>query len=63
MRLEDTLPPVPDAAGRILRPRREAGLPGLPWAIRRRLTLEHLLALLLGLLVLVVHDVPYILTT
>jgi hypothetical protein len=32
-------------------------------AIRRRLTLEHLLALVLGLLVLVVHDVPYILTT
>jgi len=31
-------------------------------AIRRRLTLEHLLALLLGLLVLVVHDVPYILS-
>jgi hypothetical protein len=32
-------------------------------AVRRRLTPEHLLALLLGLLVLVVHDVPYILTT
>ena len=32
-------------------------------AVRRRLTLEHLLALVLGLLVLVVHDVPYILTT
>jgi len=31
-------------------------------AIRRRLTLEHLLALVFGLLVLVVHDVPYILT-
>ncbi len=35
---------------------------GLGGAIRRRLTLEHLLALVLGLLVLVVHDVPYILT-
>jgi hypothetical protein len=63
LRLEDTIPPVPHAA--------EAGSAGAPrgWpagvgaAIRRRLTLEHLLALLLGLLVLVVHDVPYILTT
>ena len=36
---------------------------GLGSFIRRRLTLEHLLALLLGLAVLVVHDVPYILTT
>ena len=44
-----------------LRPR---GWPAaLGGAIRRRLTLEHLLALVLGLLVLVVHDVPYILTT
>jgi hypothetical protein len=40
------------------------GWPARLWAaIRRRLTLEHLLALLLGLLVLVAHDVPYILTT
>jgi hypothetical protein len=35
---------------------------GFGGVIRRRLTLEHLLALVLGLLVLVVHDVPYILT-
>jgi hypothetical protein len=35
---------------------------GVGGAIQRRLTLDHLLALLLGLLVLVVHDVPYILT-
>jgi hypothetical protein len=35
---------------------------GLGAAIRRRLTLEHLLALLLGLLVLAVHDVPYMLS-
>jgi hypothetical protein len=35
---------------------------GLGRAIRRRLTLEHLLALVLGLLVLVVHDVPYMLS-
>ncbi len=40
------------------------GWPAALWAaVRRRLTLEHLLALALGLLVLVVHDVPYILTT
>jgi hypothetical protein len=36
---------------------------GVGGVIRRRMTLEHALALLLGLLVLVVHDVPYILTT
>jgi hypothetical protein len=35
---------------------------GLGAAVRRRLTLEHLLALLLGLLVLAVHDVPYMLS-
>jgi hypothetical protein len=63
VRLEDTLPPVPDAAEAesVAGPR---GWPaGVGGAIRRRLTLEHLLALLLGLLVLAVHDVPYILTT
>ncbi len=63
MRLEDTIPPVPYAAGAesVAVPR--GWRAGLGAAIRRRLTLEHLLALLLGLLVLVVHDVPYILTT
>ena len=35
---------------------------GIGGAIQRRLTLEHLLALVLGLLVLVVHDVPYMLS-
>ena len=42
---------------------RRGGPAGAGGVIRRRLTLEHLLALVLGLLVLVVHDVPYILTT
>ena len=51
---------APDAAlaGRAAARRPRAGVRG---AIRRRLTAEHLVVLLLGLLVLVVHDVGYLL--
>jgi hypothetical protein len=63
LRLEGTLPPVPDSAEPESAAAPRAWPARLGAAIRRRLTLEHLLALLLGLLVLVVHNVPYILTT
>jgi hypothetical protein len=63
LRREDTLPPVPDAAEAESASASRGWPARLGAAIRRRLTLEHLLALLLGLLVLVVHDVPYMLTT
>ena len=62
MRLEDTLPPVPNAAGAESVAASRRWPAGLRAAIRRPLTLEHLLALVLGLLVLVVHDVPYMLS-
>jgi hypothetical protein len=62
LRREGTLPPVPDAAEAESASASRGWPARLGAAIRRRLTLEHLLALALGLLVLVVHDVPYILT-
>jgi hypothetical protein len=62
LRLEDTLPPVPDPPGAESLAASRGWAAGIGAAIRRRLTLEHLLALVLGLLVLVVHDVPYMLS-
>jgi hypothetical protein len=61
LRTADTLGPVPDA------PAESAaavagGRARLLAAIRRRLTLERLAAVVLGLLVLLVHDVPYLLS-
>jgi hypothetical protein len=58
LRLEDTAGPAPAPP-----PSATTGGPSrLPAAVRRRLTVDHLVALLLGLMVLVVHDVPYLLS-